>query len=132
MHHGSFSEPKTDPVLFSPSLLSLGCHVCRGCSSPTERDPATTPDPPSPRQRTDSQLYGPPHAQVQDSVCQRQTPNTAAQVHTKYVTASVNQAPEWVQTDKHAQIYTHIFFLLFKCMKMCQPFLKSLAEKSFT
>lgn len=43
-------------VFFSPSLLPLGCHVCWGCSSPTEHDPAATPDPPSPRQHTDSQL----------------------------------------------------------------------------
>lgn len=39
-----------------PSLTYNHCHLCWACSSPTECDPATTPDLTSPRQHTDSHL----------------------------------------------------------------------------
>lgn len=83
----SFREPpRTDPVLPTPSPPSLffplitstfssppykRCHVCWGCSSPTECDPATTPDPPSPRQHTDSQLLNSTAALVHESRASR-------------------------------------------------------------
>ena len=38
-------EPRNDWDIFSSWLLPLGCHVCWGCFSPTERDPVATPWP---------------------------------------------------------------------------------------